>query len=193
MLHPFPRMHPLVRHPFSGRGIAASGWTTRAVSSRTARKSSPPLLEKAPGTFSQTMYRGRTDRTGCPSRMPASRISFTILICSMNSPERSPASPALFPATERSWHGLPPITTSTGGASRPEIFVMSPRCIISLTPCSPATGSAFRSGGSGSGFSRCSCGTRGRGKRCPGACAAARAGRPRRISGGSAGAAPGAG
>ena len=48
----------------------------------------------------------------------------------MYRPDRSPARPALFPATDKSWQGLPPIITSTTGASAPLIFVISPRCII---------------------------------------------------------------
>ena len=46
----------------------------------------------------------------------------------MNSPERSPAKPARFPATERSWHGEPPAMMSTGGRSVPFSWVMSPIC-----------------------------------------------------------------
>lgn len=49
-----------------------------------------------------------------------------ILTASMNSPLRSPASPARRPAIERSWHGLPNVMQSTNGALC--IFVMSPRC-----------------------------------------------------------------
>ena len=44
----------------------------------------------------------------------------------MKSPERSPASPALAPATLRSWQGLPPQMMSTGGSRAPFSFVMSP-------------------------------------------------------------------
>ena len=49
----------------------------------------------------------------------------------MNRPERSPASPALAPATDRSWHGLPPQMISTGGSSAPFNFVMSPTWTMS--------------------------------------------------------------
>ena len=41
----------------------------------------------------------------------------------MNRPERAPARPALAPATDRSWHGLPPQMMSTGGSSAPFSFV----------------------------------------------------------------------
>ena len=38
--------------------------------------------------------------------------------------------PARFPATDKSWHGEPPVITSTGGTSHPWIFVMSPKCFM---------------------------------------------------------------
>ena len=53
--------------------------------------------------FSQHMNRGRTWIPVRPRKTSASRISFMILICSINRPERSPASPALAPATDKSW------------------------------------------------------------------------------------------
>ena len=53
-------------------------------------------------------------------------ISFTIRTCSINNPERSPASPRRCPAIERSWHGLPPQMMSTIGSSAPLSFVISP-------------------------------------------------------------------
>ena len=49
----------------------------------------------------------------------------------MNRPERAPARPALAPATDKSWHGLPPQIISTGGSSAPCSFVMSPTWTIS--------------------------------------------------------------
>lgn len=52
--------------------------------------------------FSQHMNRGRTWIPVRPRKTSASRISFMILICSINRPERSPASPALAPATDKS-------------------------------------------------------------------------------------------
>nr|DAI49441.1 MAG TPA: hypothetical protein [Caudoviricetes sp.] len=48
----------------------------------------------------------------------------------MNKPERSPANPARFPATERSCQqGEPPVITQTGSISAPFIFVISPKCL----------------------------------------------------------------
>lgn len=61
-------------------------------------------------------------------------ISFTIRICSMNRPLRSPASPALLPATLRSWHGLPPMMQSTTGSSCPSSCVISPKCFMYSLP-----------------------------------------------------------
>ena len=119
-------IHPAYDHlPFGGRGITAVSSAILVTSSRTARKSSPRLLLNAPGTFSQTMYRG------FPYFF---RISFTILICSINSPERAPDSPARFPATLKSWQGEPPIMQSTGSISSPRISVMSPKCFTSYLP-----------------------------------------------------------
>lgn len=102
MLHPPPMRHPLVGH-FAGVGIeGACGSTILTASSSTAAKSFPPLLLKAPGTFSQTIQRGRTIAPVRPLLTSFCLNSFMHRICSMYKPERSPASPALFPATERS-------------------------------------------------------------------------------------------
>ena len=86
--------------------------------------------EKAPGTFSQHSILGRIDTPDRPRSISAFLISFVIRICSMKSPERAPASPALAPATERSWHGLPPAIISTGGSSAPFSLVISPKWSI---------------------------------------------------------------
>lgn len=105
---------------------------TPAISSRTIRKSSyfgVPLLN-APGTFSQTNHLGRTDSPDRPRKISAFRISFVRRICSMNRPERAPSRPRRVPATDRSWHGLPPQMMSTGGRSSPRSFVISPTCSI---------------------------------------------------------------
>ncbi len=123
MEYPSPTTVPLLLHFPAGRGITASGSATLAVSSRTARKSSPPLLESAPTTFSHTRCRG----THRKLLAVAFRISLTIRIISINRPLRSPARPALPPATLKSWQGLPPVMTSTGGISAPFILVMSPK------------------------------------------------------------------
>jgi len=132
---PTPERHPACGHPPSGTGTAgASLQTMRTVSSRTAAKSFPPLELNAPGTFSQTMNLGRTNSPALPRRTSSLRISFMTLICSMNRPDRAPARPALFPATERSWQGDPPVITSTGGTSAPFNFVMSPKCFTGSTP-----------------------------------------------------------
>ena len=53
-----------------------------------------------------------------------------IRICSRKRPDRCPARPALAPATERSWHGLPPQMMSTGGSFAPSSLVISPTCCI---------------------------------------------------------------
>ena len=81
--------------------------------------------------FSHTINLGRTSRAVRPRNLSAFRISFTSRTCSMNRPERAPARPALAPATDRSWHGLPPQMMSTGGSSAPFSFVMSPTWSIS--------------------------------------------------------------
>ena len=102
------------------------------ISSRTIRKSSPfgePELN-APGTFSHARKRGRIKRAVLPLWTSAALISFTILICSMNRPERAPARPERGPATLRSWQGEPPQMMSTGGSFAPSSFVMSPTWIM---------------------------------------------------------------
>ena len=84
---------------------------TRTISVRTAWKSLPLLTEKAPGTFSQTMYLGRTSIPFRPFLLSLSLISFIIRSCSINRPLRvvssSPSSscwrPLRCPATLRSW------------------------------------------------------------------------------------------
>ena len=53
-----------------------------------------------------------------------------IRICSRKRPDLCPARPALAPATERSWHGLPPQMMSTGGSFAPSSLVISPTCCI---------------------------------------------------------------
>ena len=124
-------MAPTVFHlPFGGPGIITVSSAIRAVSSRTARKSSPLLLLNAPGTFSQTMNLGRILIPVLPLRLSISLNSLTIRICSMNSPDLAPANPARLPATDKSWHGLPPVTMSTGSRLLQSIFVMSPRCFM---------------------------------------------------------------
>lgn len=72
-----------------------SGSSTRASSSSTALKSSPPLELKDPGTFSQIAKAGY-------SPFVLDLISFMIRTASTNNPERSPASPALRPAMDKS-------------------------------------------------------------------------------------------
>jgi len=118
--------------PPGGRGTDTVLSAIRQVSSSTARKSSPFEQEKAPGTFSQTIYRGRTASAVLPLALSKALISLITRTCSMNRPERSPCSPARLPfATLRSWHGLPPQTTSTGANSAPFSRVMSPTWSIS--------------------------------------------------------------
>ena len=116
---------------------------TRTISVRTVWKSLPPFELKAPGTFSQTIYLGRTLIPDLPFRRSFFLISFTIRSWSMNRPLRvvssSPLSsclrPLRSPATDKSWQGLPPVITSTGGISAPLIFVISPRCFtLSSSP-----------------------------------------------------------
>ena len=80
--------------------------------------------------FSQHIQRGRISTPKRPRSWSAALISRTIRICSMNKPERAPARPALAPATDRSWHGLPPQMMSTGGRFAPFSFVMSPTCVM---------------------------------------------------------------
>ena len=103
----------------------------RTISSMTARKSSPSALLKAPGTFAQMRYRGRIRLAGIRRCSYAFLISFAILVCSMNSPDRSPARPRRAPATDKSWQGEPPQMTSTGGSIAPFSFVISPTWSIS--------------------------------------------------------------
>ena len=99
--------------------LAACG-EEQASSSSTARKSSPLLELKAPGTFSQIAKVGYIP-------FVFALISFMIRIASMKSPDRSPARPALRPAMERSWQGLPNVMQFTGSIWSPQIFVISPR------------------------------------------------------------------
>ena len=105
----------------------------RRISSRTILKSSPfgSPLENAPGTFSQQRNLGRIRMPDRPRSISAFLISFVIRVCSIKSPERVPANPARAPATDKSWHGLPPQMISTGGSSAPLSFVISPTWIIS--------------------------------------------------------------
>lgn len=128
ILHPSPMTHPEVLHlPFGGSGITAFGSTILAISSRTRRKSSPLWLLKAPTTFSHTMYRG----LAVPEADSlCSLISLTSRVCSKKRTDRFPSNPALDPAILTSWQGLPPMTQSTTGTSRPFIFVISPRCFV---------------------------------------------------------------
>ena len=109
-----------------------SGTHILIISSRTILKSSlgGSPEEKTPGTFSHDKILGRTDTPDRPRSISAFRISFVIRICSMKSPERAPVKPALAPATERSWHGLPPDIISTGGSSAPFSLVISPKWSI---------------------------------------------------------------
>lgn len=110
-----------------------SGTHILIISSRTILKSSlgGSPEEKAPGTFFHEKILGRTDTPDRPRSISAFLISFVIRICSMKSPERAPASPALVPdAMERSWHGLPPAIISTGGSSAPFSLVISPKWSI---------------------------------------------------------------
>ena len=98
-------------------------------SSQTMRKSSPLLLLKAPGTFSQSAKRGYFPSV-------AVLISLIILTASMKSPLRVVSSspfascfkPARLPATDKSWQGLPKVIMSTGSISPSCILLMSPRC-----------------------------------------------------------------
>ena len=125
------------QRPVSGRGTETSQTLIRTISSRTMRKSSPfgVPLEKAPGTFSHNKNRGRTWRSAGCRCFSAFLISFTILICSINKPERAPERPARFPATDKSWQGEPPQMISTGGSSAPWSFVISPTWIMSGNRC----------------------------------------------------------
>lgn len=91
-----------------------------AISLRTASKSSPPRLDKAPTTFSQIAHRGKVPAV-------ASRISLMIRVASKNNPLRLPSNPARLPATDKSWHGDPNVMTSTGGRSAPLTVATSPQ------------------------------------------------------------------
>lgn len=120
------------QRPRTGRGTDMVSNLIRTISSRTIRKSSPLgcPLENAPGTFSQHKNLGRTEMPARPRSKSAHLISFVILVCSKNKPERAPANPARAPATDRSWHGLPPQIISTGGSVPPFNFVISPTCTM---------------------------------------------------------------
>jgi len=86
-----------------------------AIEPATTAKSRPRLLLNAPGTFSQMSHRA-------PQKC---RAALKILICSWKRPERSPARPLRFPATDRSWHGDPPTTTSIRPSAAMRSSVMS--------------------------------------------------------------------
>ena len=89
------------------------------ISLMTVAKSPPLFEERAPATFSQTVHRGKVP-------FVTSRISLIIRIASWNKPDLEPSKPARFPATDKSWHGLPKMITSTGGNSAPETVEISP-------------------------------------------------------------------
>src|SRR5690554_6910431 len=101
--------------PSDPQPSAGTGSSHPAISPTTTAKSRPLLLLNAPGTFSQMSHRA-------PQRV---RAALKILICSVNRPERSPSSPARLPATLRSWHGEPPITTSIGPSAAMSASVIS--------------------------------------------------------------------
>lgn len=63
------------------------------------------------------------------SPLVALSMSETTSFAVLNSPLRSPFNPSLFPATDRSWHGLPAHMMSTCGILSPFIFLMSPNCM----------------------------------------------------------------
>lgn len=138
-------MAPAFVHFPSNRGTETVGSAMWIISSSTAWKSPPSLLLNEPGTFSQTRNRGLTMSPALPFLLSRSLISFTILTCSMKSPLLSPASPARFPAMERSWHGLPPVIQSTGSISAPFILQISPKCFTHSPPSSapPAPGHSW--------------------------------------------------
>ena len=121
------------QRPRKGRGTYTESNLIRTISSRTIRKSSPfgSPLENAPGTFSQQRNLGRTKIPDRPRSISAFLISFVIRVCSINRPDLEPDKPALAPATERSWQGLPPQMISTGGSSAPFNLVISPTWIMS--------------------------------------------------------------
>ena len=70
------------------------------TSLRSRWKSSPLLEERRPGTFSSTSHRGL--RYSATRRNSKART------------DRSPLNPFRLPAMLKSWHGNPPIITSTG-------------------------------------------------------------------------------
>ena len=89
------------------------------ISSRTTRKSSPLLLEKAPGTFSKTIYDGYFPFVLC-------LISFITRIAWWNRPDCFPSNPSRLPAMERSVQGEPNVIMSTGSSSAPLSAETSP-------------------------------------------------------------------
>lgn len=110
----------------------APGSTIWMSVSRTHRKSSPLLLEKAPGTFSQTANFGYSPLVALLiSRMMRAASWKRPLRVVFSSPTFSFLIPARFPAMLMSWHGLPNVTTSTRSMSCPWIRLTSPRWIIS--------------------------------------------------------------
>jgi hypothetical protein len=87
----------------------------------------PPALERAPGTFSQHQNRGRRYSVVRPLRnLSALRISFVILITSINNLLCSPNNPSRFPAMLKFVHGDEFVIISTGGISAPLTFDTSP-------------------------------------------------------------------
>ena len=97
----------------ASRILHARPYPTSSIARSRHRKASPFSLESAPGTFSQTKHLGMASRTA--------RINSSMR------PD-SPLSPVLFPATEKLWHGLPPMTTSISPRiSFHSTFDISPR------------------------------------------------------------------
>ena len=95
-------------------------------------KSAPLLLLNAPGTFSQTANRGRICLPVLPMRSSAALISLIILTASKNRLLRWPSCmPSCFPATLKSWHGLPKVMMSTGFTAPPLMSVTLPSCLAS--------------------------------------------------------------
>ena len=106
--YPLPMIHPAFGHfPSEGRGTTAFWSLILHSSSRTILKSSPFGFPDvlAPSTFSQIAYRGNRRSTSAPLSVVrlTFRISLIILTASINKPLRSPSSPALLPATDKSW------------------------------------------------------------------------------------------
>lgn len=96
---------------------------------RTAWKSAPLLLLKAPGTFSHTANLGYLFAD-------TPRISRIIRIASKNKLLLSPSwIPVCFPATDRSWQGEPNVMMSTGSIWSPCTSVTLPRCFIPGKRC----------------------------------------------------------